>query len=74
VHLAGSIVSSARGRFFDAQRARHVLALWFPPVGGIMDEPALERARSYAQSCGCRFGYHGSIRAGVFYKPMPARD
>jgi hypothetical protein len=52
----------------------HVLALWFPPgpVGGIMDEPALERARSYAQSCGCRFGYHGSIRAGVFYKPMPA--
>jgi hypothetical protein len=39
-----------------------------------MDEPTLERARTYAQSCGCGFGYHGSIREGVFYKPMPPRE
>jgi len=49
----------------------HVLSLWFPPgpVDGTMSGPALERAQSYAQSCGCRFGYHASIREGVFYRP-----
>ena len=54
----------------------HVLALWFPrePADGVVDAPTLERARRYAQSCGCRFGYHGSIRAGVFHRPMPARE
>lgn len=50
----------------------HVLARWFPP--GPVDEPTLERVRSYARSCGCSFGYHDGIRAGVFYKPMPPRE
>jgi hypothetical protein len=48
----------------------HVLARWFPPgpVDGEMTGIALERAQNYAQSCGCKFGYHRSLREGVFYK------
>jgi hypothetical protein len=51
----------------------HVLALWFPrePADGVIDAPTLERARRYAQSCGCEFAHHQSIREGVFYRPMP---
>jgi len=33
-----------------------------------MDEITLERAESYARSCGCKFAYHASIREGVFYR------
>ncbi|MGA7488330.1 MAG: hypothetical protein WBW74_15510 [Xanthobacteraceae bacterium] len=53
-----------------------VLALWFPPgpVDGVMAEPALERARGYAQSCGCKFTHHRTIREGVFYKPTPPEE
>jgi hypothetical protein len=54
----------------------HVLSIWFPPgpVDGVLDGPALTRAQSYAQSCGCKFGYHRSIREGIFYKPIPPGD
>jgi hypothetical protein len=50
----------------------HVLALWFPPgpTDGGMAGLALERAQSYAQSCGCKFVYHNSIREGIFYRPL----
>ena len=53
-----------------------VLALWFPPgpADGCMDGPALERAQSYARTCGCKFAYHRSIREGVFYKPVSSDD
>jgi hypothetical protein len=52
----------------------HILSLWFPPgpTGDGMDGVALERAQGYAQSCGCRFVYHRSIREGIFYKPRPS--
>jgi hypothetical protein len=54
----------------------HILSLWFPPgpVDGVMEGRALARAESYAQSCACRFAYHGSAREGVFYKPIPSED
>ena len=54
----------------------HILALWFPPgpVDGVMEGRALARTLSYAQSCACQFAYHGAIRAGVFYKPIPSED
>jgi hypothetical protein len=54
----------------------HVLALWFPrePADGAIDAPTLERARRYAQSCGCEFAHHQSIREGVFYRPLPPRE
>lgn len=54
----------------------HILSLWFPPgpAGDGMDGVALQRAQSYAQTCGCKFGYHRSIREGIFYKPMPPED
>src|SRR6516164_11357624 len=44
----------------------HILSRWFPPgpVDGIMEGRALARAQSYAQSCACRFAYHGSVREG----------
>jgi hypothetical protein len=53
----------------------HVLALWFsrPPAGGVIDAATLERARRYAQSCGCEFAHHQSIRAGVFYRSPPPK-
>src|SRR5262249_6888866 len=54
----------------------HILSLWFPPgpANGVMEGAALARAQSYAQSCACRFAYHGSVREGVFYKPIPSDD
>jgi len=54
----------------------HVLALWFPPGPGTdgMDGVALKRAQGYAQSCGCKFVYHRSIREGIFFKPKPSED
>jgi hypothetical protein len=54
----------------------HVLVLWFPPgpTEDGMAGVALARAQGYAQSCGCRFGYHRSIREGVFYKPLASDD
>jgi hypothetical protein len=54
----------------------HVLALWFThePADGAIDATALERARRYAQSCGCEFAYHQNIRTGVFYRPMTRRE
>jgi hypothetical protein len=54
----------------------HILSLWFPPgpVDGVMEGRALARAESYAQSCACRFAYHGSAREGIFYKPIPSED
>jgi hypothetical protein len=54
----------------------HVLARWFPPgpEHGEMAGVALERAQSYAQSCGCKFGYHKSVREGIFYKPLASGD
>jgi hypothetical protein len=53
----------------------HILSLWFPPgpANGVMEGPALERAQSYAQSCGCKFAYHRSVREGIFYK-LPSED
>jgi len=53
-----------------------ILALWFPPGPSRegMEGVALERAQSYAQSCGCRFAYHRSMREGIFYKPRPSED
>jgi len=52
----------------------YVLLRWFPPesADGTVDAVTLERAQSYAQSCGCRFAFHASIREGVFYRPQPA--
>jgi hypothetical protein len=54
----------------------HVLVLWFPrePADGTIDARTLERARRYAQSCGCAFVHHQSIREGVFYRPLPPRE
>jgi hypothetical protein len=53
-----------------------ILSLWFPPgpANGVMEGPALDRAQSYAQSCGCKFAYHRSVREGIFYKPIPSKD
>jgi hypothetical protein len=50
----------------------HVLAIWFPPgpAAGSMDEVALTRAQTYAQSCGCKFAYHRTVREGIFYRPL----
>jgi hypothetical protein len=52
----------------------HVLAVWFPPgpSGGRMNEESLQRAQSYAQSNGCKFAYHRSVREGIFYRPLPS--
>jgi hypothetical protein len=54
----------------------HVLALWFSrePVDGAIDAATLERARRYAQSCGCEFAYHQSSREGVFSRRLPPRE
>jgi hypothetical protein len=54
----------------------HILALWFPPGPSDdgMDGAALMRAQGYAKSCGCKFGYHRSIREGIFYKPSVSDD
>ena len=54
----------------------HVLAQWFPPgpTDGGMQGIALERAQSYAQSCGCKFVYHHSIREGIFYRPLLSKE
>jgi hypothetical protein len=54
----------------------HILAIWFPPgpTQGRMDGPALDRARSYAHSCGCKFDYHQASREGTFYKEIPPED
>jgi len=48
----------------------NVLAEWFSPVAGNgqVNETILKRAEVYAQTCGCKFAYHASIREGVFYK------
>lgn len=50
----------------------HLLSLWFPPgpANGVLEGAALERAQSYAQSCGCRFGYNPATREGIFSKLM----
>jgi hypothetical protein len=52
----------------------HILAQWFPPgpSGHGMEGVALERAQSYAESCGCKFAYHRSIREGIFYRQPAA--
>ena len=54
----------------------HILAKWFPPgpTNDGMDGVALERAQSYARTCGCKFAYHRSIREGVFYRPLASDD
>jgi hypothetical protein len=54
----------------------HVLAIWFPPgpTNGRMDGRALERAQSYAHSCGCAFTYQQGSRGGIFYKEIPSAD
>jgi hypothetical protein len=53
-----------------------VLAQWFPPgpTEDGMDGVAFERAQSYAASCGCKFGYHKSIREGIFYKQRSSSE
>jgi len=50
----------------------YVLSRWFSPAAadGHIDEVTLARARSYAQSCRCKFAYHASIREGIFYRPV----
>lgn len=47
-----------------------VLAEWFSPVAGHarVNDAILKRAETYAKTCGCKFGYHASIREGVFYR------
>jgi hypothetical protein len=47
-----------------------VLSAWFAvhQVEGGIDETVLDRARSYAQSCGCQFAYNTSIREGIFFR------
>jgi hypothetical protein len=47
-----------------------VLAEWFSPSSGNVriSDTALKRAETYAKTCGCKFGYHASIREGVFYR------
>jgi hypothetical protein len=47
-----------------------VLAEWFSPAAAIrrVNDAILKRAEIYAGTCGCRFGYHASIREGVFYR------
>jgi hypothetical protein len=54
----------------------HILSQWFPPgpTDAGMDGLALERAQTYARTCGCKFAYHRSIREGVFYKPTASDD
>jgi hypothetical protein len=54
----------------------HLLSLWFPPgpANGVMEGSALERTQSYAQSCGCQFGYNRASREGIFSKLMPPED
>jgi hypothetical protein len=54
----------------------HLLSLWFPPgpANGVMEAAALERAQSYAQSCGCRFVYNSAAREGIFSKVMPREN
>ena len=49
----------------------YVLVRWFPPASpaGSVDDVTIERAQRYAQSCRCKFGYHASIREGIFYRP-----
>ena len=45
----------------------HVLGGWFPasiPRGGMN----LAQAQNFAESCGCKFAYHESIREGIFYR------
>jgi hypothetical protein len=39
-----------------------------------MEGAALARAQSYAQSCGCRFGYNGATREGIFSKVTPREN
>ena len=52
---------------------RDVLSRWFSAEpNDAIDKVTLERAQSYARSCGCRFAYHASIREGVFYRPLPS--
>ena len=52
---------------------RDVLSRWFSAEpNDAIDKVTLERAQSYARSCGCRFAYHASIREGVFYRPQPS--
>lgn len=48
----------------------NVLAEWFSPVAGDgrVNDAILKRAEIYAKTCGCKFGYHASIREGVFYR------
>lgn len=47
-----------------------VLAEWFSLAAGNgrVNDAVLKRAETYAKTCGCRFGYHTSIREGVFYR------
>ena len=54
----------------------HLLSRWFPPgpANGVMEGAALGRAQSYAQSCGCQFGYNGATRQGIFSKVMPREN
>jgi hypothetical protein len=53
-----------------------VLIAWFAlkPGDDSVDEMVLDRARSFAQSCGCRFAYHASIREGIFFRPAAGRN
>lgn len=48
----------------------NVLAEWFSaaPGNGRVNDAILKRAEVYAKTCGCKFGYHASIREGVFYR------
>lgn len=48
----------------------NVLVEWFSPAAGDdrINETIIKRAEVYAKTCGCKFGYHASIREGVFYR------
>ncbi len=47
-----------------------VLVEWFSSSAenGCLNDALLKRAGIYAGTCGCKFGYHASIREGVFYR------
>lgn len=47
-----------------------VLVEWFSAAAreGRVTDAMISRAETFARTCGCRFGYHASIREGVFYR------
>jgi hypothetical protein len=47
-----------------------ILVEWFSAKAGEerLTAAMIKRAETFADTCGCKFGYHASIREGVFYR------